>query len=460
MFHIAVGLLGDNATPTCTERTRSMRIWESRFSCDPFVYHSSSSSNQDKESREIITDVCEVKIFRDYAGLLEGVPFDILPAHRGCRLLVLGIPGSVSVDSLIGDRLNDIKYYSVLRRSLSVCESGDFDRSLLLVFQDQVCADLFYRDWHLQFFDSSVSSGPLCYLLFIDKVMISSATCSEFINLLPLGSQQIPSCSFCIERIDVTVSGVITSRRGWLTDRSISNSCVACRNLKHPLSCLLCGGRAPSLWLCLLCGHVGCGRYAKGDAQSHFQESHHVVALEISTGRIWDYSSDQFVHRRLATSSGIMDLPERQSTLLPVHPQVSFEEDISELDKTMHDQIEYERSKYEEACTQLRILGSSRVQQETTLMEQDRAQERALRAELATAKSQLERKTVEISQKSREIQILEKCQNRARSTNNQIRQTITRMSTEEVHTEVADPELDRLETLATKLRLQVAQQFS
>ena len=53
-----------------------------------------------------------------------------------------------------------------------------------------------------------------------------------------------------------------------------------------------------TLWVCLTCGYVGCGRYTKKHAAQHFKEKSHPYSLELATGRIWDYSNGKFVHRK------------------------------------------------------------------------------------------------------------------------------------------------------------------
>lgn len=49
--------------------------------------------------------------------------------------------------------------------------------------------------------------------------------------------------------------------------------------------------------MCLICGHVGCGRYQDRHAFSHFQDSTHIYAMELETQRVWDYASDSCVRR-------------------------------------------------------------------------------------------------------------------------------------------------------------------
>ncbi|CAN0380955.1 unnamed protein product, partial [Ectocarpus sp. 13 AM-2016] len=56
---------------------------------------------------------------------------------------------------------------------------------------------------------------------------------------------------------------------------------------------------AHNLWICMVCGHIGCGRYTGEHASRHFRLSSHTYSLELSTGRVWDYIGDCYAHRAL-----------------------------------------------------------------------------------------------------------------------------------------------------------------
>ena len=58
-----------------------------------------------------------------------------------------------------------------------------------------------------------------------------------------------------------------------------------------------------NLWICLICAHVGCGRYQKGHARTHFEETGHVYSLELVTQRVWDYKGDGYDFNLLYTIS-------------------------------------------------------------------------------------------------------------------------------------------------------------
>ncbi|CAN0450477.1 unnamed protein product, partial [Ectocarpus sp. 8 AP-2014] len=83
------------------------------------------------------------------------------------------------------------------------------------------------------------------------------------------------------------------------------SNCRVCRSLNVALNgapgelcCETCR-IAHNLWICMVCGHIGCGRYTGEHASRHFRLSSHTYSLELSTGRVWDYIGDCYAHRAL-----------------------------------------------------------------------------------------------------------------------------------------------------------------
>ena len=114
---------------------------------------------------------------------------------------------------------------------------------------------------------------------------------------------EMPSCPVCLERLDRDISGVLTTvcnhsfhascmREWW------DSSCPVCRYCARGevTRCSTCGA-STNLWMCLVCGHVGCGRYGAAHALEHFRETGHTYSLEVETQRVWDYVGDNYVHR-------------------------------------------------------------------------------------------------------------------------------------------------------------------
>ncbi|XP_078193460.1 BRCA1-associated protein isoform X7 [Callithrix jacchus] len=58
-----------------------------------------------------------------------------------------------------------------------------------------------------------------------------------------------------------------------------------------------------NLWICLICGHIGCGRYVSRHAYKHFEETQHTYAMQLTNHRVWDYAGDNYVHRLVASKT-------------------------------------------------------------------------------------------------------------------------------------------------------------
>lgn len=54
----------------------------------------------------------------------------------------------------------------------------------------------------------------------------------------------------------------------------------------HCLECLSTEG----LWICLICGYIGCSNGTPSHAYDHYSKTSHPYALEIETQRVWDYA--------------------------------------------------------------------------------------------------------------------------------------------------------------------------
>lgn len=67
-------------------------------------------------------------------------------------------------------------------------------------------------------------------------------------------------------------------------------------NMRKLGRCCACG-MSENIWMCLQCGHTGCGRYTAQHAKAHHQEHPtHNLSLELATGRIWNYHTDTFCY--------------------------------------------------------------------------------------------------------------------------------------------------------------------
>ena len=143
---------------------------------------------------------------------------------------------------------------------------------------------------------------------------------------LPLGGllgapTELPSCAVCLERLDPSVSGVYTllcthSFHSGCLRRWQDSSCPVCRHVQEEsteggTACERCGTQE-KVWICLVCGHVGCGRYGCGAGLLHNEQTCHNFAMELETQRVWDYAGDNYVHRLIQNKvdGKLVELPD------------------------------------------------------------------------------------------------------------------------------------------------------
>ncbi|XP_071776712.1 ubiquitin carboxyl-terminal hydrolase 44 [Centroberyx gerrardi] len=72
-----------------------------------------------------------------------------------------------------------------------------------------------------------------------------------------------------------------------------------------------------SVWACLGCAHVACGRYIEEHALQHFQQQHHPLAMEVNELYVFCYLCDDYVLNDNATG----DLKLLRSTLSAIQSQ-------------------------------------------------------------------------------------------------------------------------------------------
>ena len=125
-----------------------------------------------------------------------------------------------------------------------------------------------------------------------------------------------------------------------------------------------------NLWICLICGNVGCGRYGRAHAQAHYQTTTHLYALELETQRVWDYAGDGYVHRLIQNKADgkLVELPSaassttaagtREGSLGPSQADALTAEKIEaigiEYSYLLTSQLDSQRSYYEDQMADLK----------------------------------------------------------------------------------------------------------
>ncbi|XP_021899398.1 BRCA1-associated protein [Carica papaya] len=89
---------------------------------------------------------------------------------------------------------------------------------------------------------------------------------------------------------------MIDHNKDFLFDLHLLQVCRLCQQHDEKPTCSVCG-TLENLWVCVICGFVGCGRYKEGHAIRHWKDTQHCYSLDLRTQQIWDYVGDNYVHR-------------------------------------------------------------------------------------------------------------------------------------------------------------------
>lgn len=132
---------------------------------------------------------------------------------------------------------------------------------------------------------SSLHSGDLC------KHESSDACCRNMPFLEPWILNSCKACQLLQKRLELSGAQPFI-KRSVSRERNTEYE----SSLEKKLQCYMCG-MMETLWMCLTCGLVGCGRYSCGHAEKHYLEERHPFSLELATQRIWDYDTSSFIQR-------------------------------------------------------------------------------------------------------------------------------------------------------------------
>ncbi|KAJ1728963.1 hypothetical protein LPJ61_003760 [Coemansia biformis] len=277
---------------------------------------------------------------------------------RPTTLAVLAVPGYMAPTdflSFTGPFADSIEHVRVIRDKLP-------NRYMLLLKLRSVAkADEFYAYYNGKTF--SPLEPETCHVVYVSEVRCevqevgaddvdqegaAIGTSPATLFLMPVSptaesgerEAELPTCPVCLERLDSSVSGLLTTMCRHMFHCSClvrwgDGSCPVCRysqmsafvdherfqqagpmpglpfsgvagepgaaregDAAEQSSCNVCG-RTNDLWICLICGAIGCGRYADGHAKGHFEQTQHPYSMELVSQGVWDYAGDGYVHRLL-----------------------------------------------------------------------------------------------------------------------------------------------------------------
>lgn len=236
--------------------------------------------------------------------------FPVLDPARSNTILILAIPQDIQPCTIVQyvDRVSshaDFRF-TMVRSVLN---------SAIIEFPSQKDADVFYINSLGEVFDPE-RPKVRCISLFLAHVS------PDLIGITPVTrideewkrEFSLPMCPICFELFDPPISTLFhftslddisdEAYRAWG-----AHKCLACASRNRP--CDVCGG-TNGLWICLECGHVGCGRDQNRHGLLHYEQTGHRFAFGYASHWLWDYTDDRGVSRHfrawpVGTSEGVID---------------------------------------------------------------------------------------------------------------------------------------------------------
>ncbi|XP_011082084.1 BRCA1-associated protein [Sesamum indicum] len=226
------------------------------------------------------------------------------PVERKPLISVLGVPNHMTYADFCKFCGSFIQHMLEMR---IVRTEGMEDRySILIRFDNQTSADSFYKHFNGKRFSSLEEES--CRMFFTVDIQYTGSI--EHSQHSPASSIEQPSCPVCLERLDQDTGGILTticnhSFHCSCISRWTDSSCPVCRYCQQQPEKSICYAcqTSENLWMCVICGFVGCGRYREGHAISHWKETQHCYSLELETQRVWDYVGDNYVHRLIQSKT-------------------------------------------------------------------------------------------------------------------------------------------------------------
>uniref|UniRef100_A0A8C4GNJ3 BRCA1-associated protein n=1 Tax=Dicentrarchus labrax TaxID=13489 RepID=A0A8C4GNJ3_DICLA len=225
--------------------------------------------------------------------------------RRSAMVCILTVPATMTSHDLMKllAPFNDVMEHMKIIR-----DSTPNQYMVLIKFCTQADADSFYTACNGRQFNSI--EDAVCQLVYVERAEVIKS--EEGASLPVMELTELPKCTVCLERMDESVNGILTtlcnhSFHSQCLQRWEDASCPVCRYCQTPEpveenKCFECGVQE-NLWICLICGHIGCGRYVSRHAYKHFEETQHTYAMQLTNHRVWDYAGDNYVHRLVASKT-------------------------------------------------------------------------------------------------------------------------------------------------------------
>lgn len=397
LYRILIDFTPRESTDTSGEPTTSLADYRyspiSVVSIELPTMQADASSNEPLKARQLGEGV--IKLYREFDNHEDVLKSVVSATSDQTMLSILALPTYFTATDLLGyigdNYLENITHIRILR-------SEKANRFLVLLkFSDALRAAEFQYHFDGKPFNSIEPEA--CHVVYVKSVesnepqnVPAKDTLIPFLLEDPFTSQtdpgttpiELPTCPVCLERLDFEISGLLTipcqhTFHSNCLSKWRDDTCPICRytnsvlnqNIKRSVGrlqqinsrmqrqqepeegssssissdvCMDCPVTT-NLWVCLVCGNIGCDRYAPDQhSLKHFVETGHCFAMELHTSRIWDYAGDRYVHRLVTTEEDgkIVELPEKGDD-----PKQTKDDDNEEYSELLLSQLISQREYYE-----------------------------------------------------------------------------------------------------------------
>ncbi|KAF6202465.1 hypothetical protein GE061_004866 [Apolygus lucorum] len=276
-------------------------------------------------------------------------------AMRSQTVCILAVPTTMTCTDLLSFLApcrDEIKHVRIIK------DGSPNQYMALITFRSPSSVKDFFTSFNGIPFNS-MEPDFCCHLVFVSRVETLSE--DEGGSIAPASHIELPTCPVCLERMDESVDGILTIMCNHAFHSNClakwgDTSCPVCRYVQTPEPsedsyCLECMA-TESLWICLICGHVGCGRYIQGHAYQHYIDTHHCYSMQLGSNSVWDYVGDNFVHRILQNKAD-GKLVEGPNPEKPADAEAKLEAMQLEYTYLLTSQLESQRTYYEDLISMM-----------------------------------------------------------------------------------------------------------
>ena len=254
-------------------------------------------------------------------------------------------------------------------------------------------------------------SGSTGSTVTASRRMDTRVACAQQRLLLPWPSPSL--CIVCRHIHQYWHTQLLGESESTTTAASAAASSTQYHHRKNGMVCGACRMQE-TLWVCMTCGFLGCGRYSNKHAANHFVHSGHPFSLELATLRIWDYVTGGFVQRtdllECPSSWPLLQpwvappsSPGRAHALTLPMPDSMMEKSPKkatmigeEYEVLLHSALEEQAQHYEGELSRLRAQLMAEHVDKSSMTETEAAQVEELQRDIASLQTEIDRVSREL----------------------------------------------------------------